>query len=112
MNCRIALLPLLLLFSVANPVSAQILYGSIVGKVTDPSRAAVAGAKVTITNKVTGFSRDAATDSSGTFEFPNIPSGSYEVKINAPGFSSAVRSDVPVTINNVSRIDTALELGS
>ena len=112
MNCRIALLPLLLLLAAANPVSAQILYGSIVGKVTDPSGAAVAAAKVTITNKVTGFSRDAATDSSGTFEFPNVPSGSYEVRINASGFSSALRSDVPVTINNVSRIDTTLELGA
>jgi len=112
MNCRIALLPLLFLFSVANSASAQILYGSIVGKVTDPTGAAVVSAKVTITNKGTGFTRDAATDSSGTFEFPNVPSGSYEVRINAPGFSSAVRSDVPVTINNVSRIDTALELGA
>ena len=72
MNCRIALLPLLFLFSVANSASAQILYGSIVGKVTDPTGAAVVSAKVTITNKGTGFTRDAATDSSGTFEFPNV----------------------------------------
>jgi hypothetical protein len=114
MNRRVALLiPLLLaIAAAANPAYAQILYGSIVGKVNDPSGAAIAAAKVTITNKVTGFSRDVTTDSSGSFEVPNVPSGSYEVRITAPGFSSAVRSDVPVTINNVSRVDTNLEVGA
>jgi hypothetical protein len=109
---RLALLSMLLCIAAALPAYAQILYGSIVGKVSDPSGAAIASAKVTITNKVTGFTRDATTDPSGSFEFPNVPSGSYEVRVAASGFSSAVRSEVPVTINNVSRIDTTLELGA
>jgi hypothetical protein len=113
MNYRMVYLPLLLLIGAAvNPAYAQILYGSVVGKVGDPSGAAIASAKVTITNKVTGFSRDTTTDSSGNFEVANVPSGTYEIRITAPGFSSALRSDVPVTINTVSRVDTTLQIGA
>jgi hypothetical protein len=97
-----------------TPASAfgQTLYGSMVGKVTDPSGAAIASATITINSKATGFTRETVSDSAGNWELLNIPSGTYEVKTSAPGFSSAVRSDVPVTINNISRIDSALQLGS
>lgn len=102
----------LLCVALSHPMYGQVLYGSMVGKVTDQSGAAVASAKVTIINKVTGFSREITTDTSGTWEIPNVPSGSYEVRTSASGFRVAVRSDVPVTINNVSRLDTTLELGA
>ena len=95
-----------------QPTYAQILYGSIVGKVTDPSNAAISAAKLTITNKVTGFTREVSTDSDGNYEIPNVPTGTYEVRTSAPGFSAAVRSDVPVAINNISRVDVALQLGA
>jgi hypothetical protein len=101
-----------LLLMSAQPVCAQILYGSIVGKVTDPSGAAVAGAAVSVTNKDTGVSREVVTDSSGNYEIPNVPTGAYDLKVTAPGFSAALRTGVPVSINNITRADMSLKLGA
>ena len=59
-------------------VSAQVLYGSLVGNVTDPQQAAVVGAVVTIKNKATGYSLETKTGDRGAYEFGNIPPGTYD----------------------------------
>lgn len=90
---------------------AQILYGSLVGNVTDPTGAAVPGAAVTITNKGTGLSRETTTNDAGEYSFTNVITGSYDVKVVGKGFSPHLRTDVQITINNVSRVDFSLEVG-
>lgn len=92
--------------------SAQTLYGSIVGSVTDPSGAAVEGAGATATSPITGLSRKTTTDQSGYYSFPTLPAGSYEITLSHPGFSEFVRKDVPVSINSVVRIDVPLTMGA
>src|SRR5215472_13166174 len=92
-------------------VSAQVFYGSIVGAVTDPSGAAVPNAAVNITNANTGQARDTKTDSGGRYSLPDVQAGSYVVKITAPGFRPIERTGVAVTINTVTRVDAALEVG-
>ena len=102
-----------LLLSLAAPnARAQVLYGSIVGDVKDPTGAAVPRAAVTITSKETNQSRQAATDPSGTYSFPDVQSGTYTVKVVHEGFKAFERADVPVTLNNVTRVDVSLEVGA
>ena len=77
--------------------------GSINGSVVDPTGAVVANATVTIHNPVSGFDRSTATDSSGKFNFTNIPFNPYHLTVIAQGFSSYAqdvepRSAVPVTL--------------
>jgi len=102
-----------LMFSVclAPPCSGQILYGSIVGLVTDPSGAAVPGAQVKVTNKATGLTRDTTTNSLGLYRFADLPSGSYDVEVGASGFRPYSETGVAVTINNVIRVDVQLQVG-
>ncbi|MGH9631074.1 MAG: carboxypeptidase-like regulatory domain-containing protein, partial [Bryobacteraceae bacterium] len=77
----------LMLISVDTPVaSAQVLYGSIVGTVTDQTNAVVPQATVRVTNTSTALSREATTDASGYYSIPNLMQGSYDVSITAPGF--------------------------
>jgi hypothetical protein len=95
-----------------QPAEAQILYGSLVGNVTDPAGAAVAGATATITQKQTNQSRSTKSDDLGRYSFPTIPGGVYEVRIAAPGFRTLVRTDVTIATNTVSRVDAQLELGA
>src|ERR1700719_5279457 len=77
--------------------------GSINGTVVDPTGAVVAKATVEIRNPVSGFDRSTTTDSSGKFEFTNIPFNPYHLTITAPGFASYARdveprSSVPVNV--------------
>lgn len=106
--CLVAVLAVLW----SEPAGAQILYGSVVGKITDQSGLAVPGATVNITNKGTNLSRETVADSVGGYDFPNVIPGSYVVKITATGFTSFVKTDVPVTINNTTRIDVTLQIGA
>ncbi len=94
-----------------QPAGAQVFYGSIVGAVTDPSGAAVPNASVNITNTNTGQARDAKTDSGGRYSLPDVQAGNYSVKVTAPGFRPIERTGVAVTINTVTRVDAALEVG-
>jgi hypothetical protein len=96
----------------AIPVHAQILYGSIVGTVTDAQGGKVPGATVTITNKETNLTRDIATDGEGNYSFTNVLAGPYDVKVALTGFREALRTNVPVTIGQISRVDIGLEVGT
>src|ERR1700719_511347 len=59
---------------------------AIVGQVSDASGAAVPSATVTVTNKETGLRRNASTDDSGRFNFPQLKPGTYSIKAEAEGF--------------------------
>ena len=66
---------LVLALLATSSASAQVLYGSVVGNVTDKSDAAIAGATVKITNKATNQSREALTNADGSFNFTNVQNG-------------------------------------
>ncbi len=107
-----ALVVLIALGGSAVSLQAQVLYGSLVGNVTDESGAAVPGATVTVTHKETGASREAVTDTTGALSFPEPGSpGTYTVTVKVEGFRTFTRSDLPVTLNNVTRADAALQVG-
>ena len=95
-----------------TPVHAQILYGSIVGTVTDAQGANVPGATVTIVSKETNLTRDVVTDGEGNYSLTNVLAGQYDVKVALTGFRESVRANVPVTIGQISRVDVALQVGT
>ncbi len=94
-----------------QPVEAQVLYGSIVGNVKDPSQAAVPGATVTITNQLINASRETITSDEGVYSFPTVQTGTYTLKVSLPGFKEFKQTDVQVTLNTVTRIDLTLQVG-
>ena len=94
-----------------GPADAQVLYGTLVGDVTDSTRAGVPGASVTITHKETNLSREATTDTTGTFRFVNVQPGTYTVKVAMTGFKEYSKENVPVTPNTISRVDVSLAVG-
>ncbi len=92
-------------------IVAQVLYGSIRGKVTDSNGAVVAGATVTILHTQTGQSREGVTDSSGSYDFPTVLVGTYVVKVGKSGFKTTSREKIIVTLNSVTRTDVSIEVG-
>jgi len=93
-------------------LDAQVLYGSLVGTVTDDSGAAVPGATVTATNKETNLARTAVTGDTGTYSFTNVLAGPYDVKVALQGFKEFLQTDVPVSVNEVARVDVKLAVGA
>ena len=96
----------------ATSLDAQVLYGGIVGSVTDAQGAFVPGATVTIVNKETNLTREAITNEAGAFSFTNVLPGPYDVKVGMTGFRETQRTNVPVTIGQIARVDVTLELGA
>jgi hypothetical protein len=101
---------LLLLLAAADPMLAQVLYGTLTGTVTDSSDAAVPNAKVEAVNSNTGVSRETTTDERGVFVFRDLQAGSYSVTISAAAFSRAKFDNVDIATNTVRRADVKLQL--
>ncbi|MDE3178961.1 MAG: TonB-dependent receptor [Acidobacteriota bacterium] len=100
-----------IILAIPAPEQAQVLFGSLVGSVHDPSGAAIPNAKVTVVQKQTQLTRSTVTDSSGRYTVATLPAGSYDVKIEAKGFQTFLRTALPVAINTVERVDATLQLG-
>src|SRR5262245_26105057 len=102
-----AVLSAALIFLAASSACAQssATAGTITGKITDPTGALVPDVQVKIENPVTGYSQATKTDSSGQFQFKNVPCNPYHLSVTASGFAPqaqdiAVRSSVPVVANS------------
>jgi hypothetical protein len=107
-----ALLMAVILALTSTATIAQVLYGSIVGVVKDPQGGNVPGATVTIVNKDTNLTRETTTDGEGGYTFNNVQQGRYDVKVTLQGFRENVRTGVPVSIGEISRVDLTLEVGT
>ncbi len=91
---------------------AQILYGSVTGTVKDAQGALIPGATVTIVNKDTNLTRETVSSPDGSYTLANVLAGPYDVKVALTGFRETVRTNVPVTIGQIARVDFTLEVGS
>lgn len=101
---------LLLLGSLVIPAFAQ--EATIVGTVTDPSGAAVAAAKITLTNTDTGIERTLAAGADGQYVAPDLHIGHYNVSANASGFKLGQQNGIVLNVGDRTRVDFKLEVGS
>ncbi|HMV48876.1 MAG TPA: TonB-dependent receptor [Blastocatellia bacterium] len=90
---------------------AQVLYGSIVGNVTDPQGSVLPGVSVKITNTGTGLTLETTTDDTGSYVFRNLPTGNYNMTLSAKGFKELKQEAIVVTAGNPKRADAALQIG-
>jgi hypothetical protein len=104
---------LLLALALLTPqgVDAQVLYGSLTGNVTDPSGAAVAGAKVEALNIGTGVSTIVATDERGSYIFSSLQAGLYKVTVTSASFKALAQDNVRIDVNSARRLDAQMQLG-
>jgi hypothetical protein len=84
--------------------------GSISGTLKDPTGALIPGATVQATNMAQGTNNKIATDANGSFIFPSLPVGRYELQIEASGFKVEKRTGLVIDADAVLRIDAVLQL--
>jgi hypothetical protein len=83
---------------------------AIIGQVSDASGAAVPSATVTVTNKETGLRRNASTDESGRFNFPQLKPGTYTVKVEAEGFEPQQNDAVSSALGQKQTVNFTLKI--
>ena len=84
---------------------SQIAGAILNGTVSDPSGAVVAGAKVTIIENATGFTRSAETISAGIYSFTSIPPGTYDVEVEKQGFKTAKLTAASLPVGSVATLE-------
>ena len=102
----------ILLALIHSPAHAQVLFGSMVGNVTDATDSAVPGANVKITDLGTNEVRTFTANQNGAYNAVNLPAGTYSIEITREGFRTFAASNVLVNQNNVVRVDARLEVGA
>jgi hypothetical protein len=90
---------------------AQESRGTISGAVTDPTGAAVAGAKVVATEVRTGTKVQTVSESTGQYTLPFLASGDYTVSASMEGFKEFIRKGIQVGAGDHAGIDIRLEVG-
>ncbi|MBL8178677.1 MAG: TonB-dependent receptor, partial [Bryobacterales bacterium] len=91
--------------------SAQSITASITGTVSDATGAAIAGAKVIVTNNATGLTYNAQTNSAGVYNLPFLPVGGYNLVAENAGFKKATLGPFTLEVNQIARIDFKMEIG-
>src|SRR4051812_18816669 len=104
---------LTLLCLVASALAcAQEYRAQISGQVTDPSGAAVAGAKVVALNTDTNLAVTSTTAADGRYVLAQVPTGNYTVTGEAAGFKKLTRFGVTLEVGGRATINMALEVGA
>lgn len=90
----------------------QNITSTLVGQVNDSAGSGVPGAKVTVTNIGTGIATAGTTSPSGSYSIVELQPGNYSVKIESPGFATAIIRNVAVESSQTARADVALKIGA
>ncbi|HVR24043.1 MAG TPA: TonB-dependent receptor [Candidatus Polarisedimenticolia bacterium] len=109
-----AVLAILAVYALANPrlTSAQAVYGSVFGTVTDSTGAVVPNATVTVTDVAKGTSETALSNESGQYRVQHLIPDTYTVAAEAKGFNKVTTQNVIVYADTAPKVDITLAVGS
>jgi hypothetical protein len=101
----------LLLVSFTALLRAQSTNASLAGRITDPSKALIADAKVAAISAGTNLRYETITNVSGGYYLANLPPGAYRIEIEKTGFKKLVKPDVILHVQDTLAIDLEMTLG-
>src|SRR4029079_17654838 len=92
--------------------AAQSQTGEIFGKVTDESGAVLPGVAVTLSGPSLLQPQTATTSETGTYQFPRLTVGTYNLKFEIAGFKALVQEGIQVTVDFSANISPQLGVSS
>src|SRR4029077_10097152 len=107
-----ALAACLLLFFSSSVLRAQSTSASLSGRVTDPSKAVIADARIAAISTATNLRYETTTNTSGEYYLTNFPPGLYRLEIEKTGFKKLIKPDVTLHVQDAIEINFELSLGS
>ena len=90
----------------------QTTFGTILGRVVDPSGGTVPSVEVQLRNERTGVAVNKTAEGDGEYVFANVEPGSYQLIFSAKGFSTYTLEHVVLEVNQTARHDVALQIGT
>jgi len=99
-----------LMLSVA--LCAQSARASLTGRITDPKKAVIAQALVTVINTGTGIHYEGLTNETGEYYVSNLPPGRYRIEVEKLGFKAVIQSGVILHVQDAVEINFEMMLGS
>src|SRR6202021_3804221 len=108
----VALVMALGAFGCLPPWWSQQITASITGTVEHAGGAAINDATVTARDTERGSSSTTKTTQGGVFNFSNLPIGTYEMKVESPGFETAVQPPITLVLNETARLGFKMKVGA
>jgi Carboxypeptidase regulatory-like domain/TonB-dependent Receptor Plug Domain len=102
---------LFICFCLAEQALGQVTGGSISGRLSDTSGAAIPAVTVTVNDTETGASRQVTTDEAGNYRVLSLPVGHYEVRAEKPGFKIVVRRGISLAVAQEAVVDLQMQVG-
>jgi len=109
---RVHALIFLFLAAPAPLLRAQSTNASLTGRITDPSKALIADAKIAAISDSTNVRYETMTSVVGEYHLTNLPPGPYRIEIERPGFRKILKPDVILHVQDALEIDFEMTLGS
>lgn len=103
---------LLLVTLSISTIHAQSTNALLAGRITDPSQALIAGAKIAAIDTGTNLRYESTTNGSGEYYLPNLPPSRYRIEIEKPGFNKLVKRDVVLHVQDALEINFEMRIGS
>src|SRR6202790_919978 len=102
---------LLIVSLAASAAFAQIQAGRVVGTVTDPNKAVIPNAQVTVTGTATNQAKTVTTNGLGEYAVTPLDPGLYNVVVTVPGFQTTQVNTVEVVVGQSARVDVEMKIG-
>ena len=99
-------------FIFAGLAAAQTPSATLVGRITDASRASIAEASVEVTNVDTNEKRVVHSLTNGEYTVSNLQPGTYDVAISKEGFKTLHESKLKLEVDQTARLDAHLDVGA
>ena len=102
---------LLILILLSSAAYSQTSNATLGGTVSDPTGALIPGVEVTARNVRTGIINMVLTNETGTYVFPALQTGTYQVTATLPGFQTATNNNVTLGGAQQMRLNFMLQVG-
>src|SRR5277367_6251412 len=93
-------------------LAAQSADASLTGRITDPKKAVIAGATVTVINSGTGIHYQGRTNETGTYYVSNLPPGRFRIEVEKLGFKAVIQSGIVLHVQDALEINFEMTVGS
>lgn len=110
------MLAVVLVAATSTPVAAQgggaSTTATMQGRVTDSSGAVLPGVTVTATSPSMIGEQAQVTNENGSYRFPAVPPGTYQLRFELPGFNTVARTDIQLTLGFTATINAEMSVAT